>query len=139
MTQHTQETTSEQAVNDLAAIRQAALDYMQGWYEGDAERMRRSLHTELAKRAILRDAQTGEPRFHHLNQQQLVTKTGQGGGSDEVPSNKRYYEVSVLDIYEDIACARAESFDYVDYLHLAREEGRWVIVNVLWAESHTKR
>jgi len=126
-------------VNNRTAIRQAALDYMQGWYEGDAERMQRSLHSELAKRAILRDAQTGEPRFHHLNQQQMMTKTEQGGGSDEVPANKRYYEVSVLDIYEDIACARAESYEYVDYLHLARDKGRWVIVNVLWANNPTKR
>lgn len=139
MTQHTGEPMNEQTVNDLAAIRQAALDYMQGWYESDAERMRRSLHTELAKRAILRDAQTGASRFHHLNQQQMVVKTEQSGGSDDVPANKRYYKVSVLDIYEDIACARAESYEYVEYLHLAREEGQWVIVNVLWASNSTKR
>ena len=73
------------------------------------------------------------------NQQQMVVKTEQGGGSDDVPANKRYYEVSVLDIYEDIACARAESYEYVDFLHLAREEGQWVIVNVLWANNSTKR
>ena len=138
MTQHTREPMSEQTVNDLAAIRQAALDYMQGWYEGDAERMRRSLHPELAKRAILRDIQSGEPRFYSLSCEQMVEKTRQGGGTD-TPSDKRYYDVSVLDVYGDIASVRANSYDYVDYLHLARSEGRWVIVNVLWASNSTKR
>lgn len=138
MTQHTREPMSEQTVNDLAAIRQAALDYMQGWYEGDAERMRRSLHPELAKRAILRDIQSGEQRFYSLSCEQMVEKTRQGGGTD-TPSDKRYYDVSVLDVYGDIASVRANSYDYVDYLHLARSEGRWVIVNVLWASNSTKR
>lgn len=132
-----QDNMAEQAISspsadDLTEIRRAALDYMQGWYEGDAERMRRSLHPELAKRAILWDEQTGGQRFHHVNQQLLVAKTQEGGGSD-TPSEKRTYDTVILDVYGDIACARAESYEYVDYLQLARTNGRWVIVNVLFA------
>ena len=33
------------------AIRTAIMDYVEGWYEGDAERMNRCLHPRLAKRA----------------------------------------------------------------------------------------
>lgn len=128
MTHHT---THRQDADDLAAIRQAALDYMQGWYEGDGERMRRSLHPEVVKRSIRRDPQTGEQRLHHVSQQQLVDWTQQGGGSD-TPGDKRSYETSVLDVYGDIACVRAESYEYVDYLQLARHGGSWVIMNVLF-------
>src|SRR5262245_51395748 len=35
---------------DAAAIKQVALDYAEGWYDGDAERMQMALHPELAKR-----------------------------------------------------------------------------------------
>jgi hypothetical protein len=80
----TPQTTQEQQGNELEAVRQAALDYAQGWYEGDVERMRRSLHPELAKRALLRDPQTGEERFSHLGQQQMVDKTAHGGGSEAI-------------------------------------------------------
>src|SRR5262245_41453724 len=131
--------TATRDAADQLAIRRAALDYMQGWYEGDVERMSRCLHPELAKRAILRDPQTGELRFYHLGQQQMVAKTQQGGGSEDVPADKRYYEVSTLDVSGDIACARAESYEYIDYLQLARCEGSWVIVNVLWTNNLTKR
>src|SRR5262249_26039333 len=114
------------------------LDYMQGWYEGDAERMRRSLHPELAKRAILRDPRTGVERFSHLSQQQMVTKTAQGDGKEDAPADKRYYAVSVLDIYGDIACVRAESYAYLDFLQLARSQDKWLIVNVLWTENRER-
>lgn len=130
--------TDGQHADDRVAIRQAALDYLQGWYEGNAERMRRSLHPELAKSAILRNPQTGEQRFHHLSQQQMVEKTQQGGGTD-TPADKRYYEVTILDVYDGIACVKAESYEYVEYLNLARSEETWVIVNVLWTDNRTKR
>src|SRR5262245_52406842 len=53
-----QEATSKQSgasEADLAAIKQTALDYIEGWYEGSAERMERALHPELAKRIVRTD------------------------------------------------------------------------------------
>lgn len=43
MEERTQEVTSV----DLDAIAQAAIDYIESWLEGDAERMRRCLHPKL--------------------------------------------------------------------------------------------
>ncbi len=40
---------------DKEAIKATALDYMEGWYEGDAARMERALHPELAKRMFHKD------------------------------------------------------------------------------------
>jgi hypothetical protein len=134
----TPQTAGRTYASDVEDIHQAALDYAQGWYEGDVERMRRSLHPELAKRAIVRDPRTGEERFHHLSQQQMVAKTAQGGGRDDAPADKRYYAVTVLDIYGDIACARAESYAYLDFLQLARSQDKWLIVNVLWTENRDR-
>ena len=122
---------SVNTVSAPEAIRQAAMDYVQGWYEGDVERVRRSLHPELAKRRILRDPETGEERFRHVTQQLLVDLTRQGGGS-EVPVAQRYYDVAILDVTGEIASVRAESYEYVDYLHLALSRGKWMIVNVLY-------
>jgi hypothetical protein len=126
------QTVQPQQADDLAQIHQAALDYAQGWYEGDTERVRRCLHPELAKRRILRDPQTGEEGFRHVTRQLMLDLTQQGGGRDEVPADKRTYDVTILDVCGDIASARAETTEYVDYLHLARSQGRWVIVNVLF-------
>ena len=32
------------------AVRSVVLDYLEGWFEGDADRMRRALHPEFVKR-----------------------------------------------------------------------------------------
>jgi len=127
----TDQPAERRPVDDVEAIRQAALNYVQGWYEGDVERIRRSLHSEVAKRRILRDPNTGEEKVRHVSQQLLIDLTQQGGGS-EVPVDKRYYDVSILDVSGEIASVRAESYEYVDYLHLALSRGQWMIVNVLY-------
>jgi len=41
-------------------------------------------------------------------------------------------DVRILDIYENASSARVDAGDWVDFLHLAKWNGRWVIVNVLW-------
>ena len=47
------------ANDEEAAIKKPALDYIEGWYEGDAARMESALHPELAKRMIFTDPKTG--------------------------------------------------------------------------------
>ena len=43
---------SAQTRADSTAITAAALDYIDGYYSGNAERMERAVHPELAKRII---------------------------------------------------------------------------------------
>src|SRR5207247_1980950 len=37
---------------DRSAVTKVVLDYFEGWFEGDAARMKRALHPELAKRSL---------------------------------------------------------------------------------------
>lgn len=111
------------------AIRKTALDYIEGWYIGDAERMARALHPDLAKRIV---GLEGENVLHHMTAAQLIEGTGKGGGS-RTPVERRRRDVRILDVYEGNASVRVDAADFVDYLHLARIDGRWLIINVLWA------
>ena len=54
--QSTSSQANAQSTSDTELIKQAALDYIEGWYEGNAERMERALHPELAKRLVSTDA-----------------------------------------------------------------------------------
>lgn len=115
---------------DREAIRQAALDYIEGWYTGDAERMERAVHPELAKRLVGRNV---EGRYF-LDQQgamTLVQNTAAGGGR-ETPESERQKEVTILDVYENAASVKIVASNWIDYLHLAKWNGEWKIVNVLW-------
>ncbi|WP_333835140.1 nuclear transport factor 2 family protein [Rubrimonas sp.] len=117
----------------IAAIMQAARDYAEGWYSGDAARMRRALHPALEKRTIARDPWRDgwTVRSPATNAEQMVRWTAEGVGA--AWTSERLCEVQVQDVFRDIATVRCLSPKYVDYLQLARfgADG-WRIVNVLW-------
>src|SRR5687767_10775121 len=121
---------SAQTASDSSAIRQAALDYIQGWYAGDAARMERALHPELAKRIVRTDA-AGNFRLDQQSAMTLVQGTRNGGGT-QTPQADRRDDVRILDIFRNAASVRVDASDWVDYLQIAKWRGRWVIVNVLW-------
>ena len=120
------------AENEKAAIKSATLDYLEGWYDGDAERMERALHPEFfTKRGILVNPNTGQMATPHLNTEMMIGYVKQGGGKS-YPREKLKNEVIILDIYKNIATVKAISAQYMDYIHLAKFNGKWMIVNVLW-------
>jgi hypothetical protein len=121
---------SAQTTADSAAIRQTALDYIQGWYTGDGARMERALHPELAKR-IVRSDTLGNYRLDQQSAMTLVQGTRNGGGT-QTPQADRHDDVWILDIFRNAASVRIDASYWVDYLQLAKWKGRWLIINVLW-------
>jgi molybdopterin converting factor small subunit len=115
---------------DKVAITQTALDYLEGWYAGDGERMERALHPELAKRIVRTNAQ-GQSRLDQMSAMTLVQGTRRGGGKN-TPKDRQQKDITILDVFENAATVKAVATDWVDYLHIAKSNGRWVIVNVLW-------
>ncbi|HMG73547.1 MAG TPA: nuclear transport factor 2 family protein [Pyrinomonadaceae bacterium] len=126
-----------QSPADATAIKQTALDYIEGWYEGNAERMERALHPELAKR-IVRTSPEGYSRLDQMSAMSLVLGTRRGGGKN-TPADKQQKDVTILDVYENAASVKVVASDWIDYLHMAKFNGRWVIVNVLWELKPQKK
>jgi hypothetical protein len=116
-----------QSAADSAAIRTTALDYAEGWYTGDAVRMQRALHPDLAKRIVA--GAGGEPRLDHMGAAELVGATAARTGRSSAGGQK---DVGILDIFGNAATVRLTMDGWIDYMHMARWQGRWVIVNVLW-------
>jgi hypothetical protein len=125
------ETRAEQASRDEAAVVATALDYFEGWFEGDATRMDRALHSELAKRS-LSQVDPDSTELRSLTKERVVELTGAGGGKDESPDGGLRIDVEVVDLYGNIASVVIRSAVYREYLHLARTDEGWKIVNVLW-------
>lgn len=123
---------------DKTAIRQAALDYIEGWYEGNAERMERALHPELAKRIVRRNPQNNQSRLDQMSAMSLVQGTRREGGTS-TPKERQQKEVAILDVFGNAASVKIVASDWIDYLHMARWNGRWVIVNVLWELKPTDK
>jgi hypothetical protein len=115
---------------DREAIKNAALDYAMGWYEGNGERMERALHPELAKR-IVRTNPQGQSSLGQMSAMTLVQFTRSGGGKN-TPADQRQADVRILDAFEGTAMVRTEMREWVDFMQMAKWNGQWKIVNVLW-------
>jgi hypothetical protein len=113
---------------EATAIEACARDYIEGWYAGDAARMERSLHPELAKRIVKRGPD-GRGELQNMGAMALVQYTRGRTGKPEV--GKRA-DVKILDVFGRTASVRVDAESWIDYMHLAQVEGRWRIVNVLW-------
>lgn len=117
--------------DDNAAITKTALNYIEGWYEGDATRMESALHPELAKRMIYTDPKTGRSQFNHMGAMALVQGTRRGGGS-RTPKDQQLKEITILDRYQGAAVVKIVASEWIDYLSVAKFNGEWKIINVLW-------
>jgi putative lumazine-binding protein len=122
---------AQSATSDEDAIKVTALNYIEGWYEGDAARMESALHPELAKRMISTDPKTGHSQFNHMGAMQLVQNTRHGGGN-KTPKDQQLKEITILDRYNNAAVVKIVASGWIDYLEVAKFNGQWKIINVLW-------
>ncbi|MFN3583458.1 nuclear transport factor 2 family protein [Phenylobacterium sp.] len=113
----------------VKAVEAVAYDYVDGQLEGDAARVARSLHPDLAKRAVRPnpDEMLG---LRRMTKEELVDLTKQG--VLKTPKDQWSRSVKVLDIAGDVAVARVETPWFTDFFHLGRFGDRWVIVNAMW-------
>jgi hypothetical protein len=114
-------------VSDDEVVR-VALDYFEGWFDGDVERMQSALHPDLAKRTLrdesLRTTSAGR----------MLELTASGEGRREDPGD-RQIEVIVEDVHGTIANVTVRSAVYREYLQLVRTGAGWKIVNALWDDT----
>jgi len=115
---------------DREAIKATALDYIEGWYEGNADRMERALSADLAKR-IVRTNDKGQSMLQQMSAMGLVQGVKRGGGKG-TPTDKQQKDVSIQYVFGNAASVKIVASDWIDYLHMAKFNGRWIIVNVLW-------
>lgn len=124
-----------QSDEDKAGITKACLDYFEGWFEGSAERMDRALSPELMKRSV-KQTPTGRDYLGYSPFISMVewTRTGR----TKAPVAQQNIKVEIYDIHKGIASAKVTCNDFYDYVHVAKMNGEWKIINVLWVSNKDK-
>lgn len=116
------------------AVREAALDYVEGVYEVAPARIERSVHPELRKLGFWRRNADDPYRSAPMTFEQLVNLAGNYNKDGRVPKDA-VKEVVVLDVLDQTASVKLVAHWGIDYMHLAKYDGKWKIINVLW-QSH---
>ncbi len=120
-----------QSTGEQEAVRQAVLDYVKGVYEVSHTRIERSIHPDLAKKGFF--VKKGETVYspHTMTFAQLV-ELSKNYNKDGHVSKDAPKDVVVYDISDQTASAKLTAVWGIDYIHLAKYDGKWKIINVLW-------
>lgn len=94
--------------------------------------MERAVHPDLAKRILSNNPQTGKDRLDEMSALKLVQVTRGECGGKKTTKESQQKDITIFDVYEDMASVRVVFTGWVDYVHMTKFNGRWVIVNVLW-------
>ena len=115
------------------AIEHTLNNYIDGFYKGDADKLKAALKPRLYKFGYLKNKDTGDYEYYeHMNFEQAIAfvekmKT-EGRSRDESDIRKS----EILDIGQHIASAKVTAVWGVDYLLLSKDGGKWMIEEVIW-------
>lgn len=128
-----------QGAADHKGVRDAVLDYVEGIYEVQPERIARSVHTTLHKQGMMsRDAKEYRGPAP-MTYEQLYDLAGSWNvdnkNADPETAPKT---VEVFDVQDATAMAKLTASWGTDYFLLAKLEGKWMIMQVLWQTPMAK-
>lgn len=124
-------TAAAQTASAREAVRQAALDYVEGIYQVDTSRIERSVHRNLTKRGFWREPAEATYRPETvMTFDQLMKLTASWNKDGKRDTSIK--QVEVLDVLDQTASAKIVASWGIDYMHLAKYDGRWQIVNIVW-------
>jgi hypothetical protein len=123
-----------QTAGDKEAVRQAALDYVEGIYQVQPERLVRSVHPALVKRGFYRrDADSTYQPMSQMTYDQLIALSRNWNKDGKQDTSVK--EVFVYDVMDTTASVKIVAAWGIDYMQLSKVDGSWKIVNILW-QSH---
>ena len=123
---------------DREGVRRAVLDYVEGFYEGDSTKHIRSIRPEVFKYGFYspRDStryqgmQMTWPAFHNFTRNVRA-------GNRQTPANAPK-NVVIFEVLDQTASAKLTAYWGVDYLLLAKYDGKWMVTHVLWQSPPKK-
>lgn len=117
---------------DRVAVEEAVLDYVEGVYLVQPERIERSVHPDLRKLGYWRQDSAEEYEVAPMTYQQLYDLAARWNANGQVDAATAPKEIEVFDVLDQTAIAKLTAAWGVDYFQLGKYDGKWMIVNVLW-------
>jgi hypothetical protein len=121
-----------QSAADQAAVKRAALDYLEGFYEGDTAKLIRSLWPEMRKFGYYQNQPGGAYNGSAMPYAAAIQFARDvKAGKRTTPPNPTK-EVVVYEVLDQTASVKVNAYWGSDYMLLARQNGQWMITHILW-------
>ncbi len=128
--------TLTQSAQDKEAVRQVGLDYVEGVYNVQPERIERSVHPSLVKRGFHKKDASAPYAELTMSYDQLVNlaRTWNKDGKRDT----KVKNVEILDMADQTAVVKITASWGIDYMLVGKYDGRWKISQILWQSPPPK-
>ncbi len=117
---------------DRELVYAAIEDYVDGLYLVQPDRIKKSVHPNLTKKGFWRQPdKTAYEKESIMTFDQLVDLAGRWNAKGTLPKDAPRI-IQVLDVLDQTATAKLTAHWGIDYFQLAKYDGKWLIVNIIW-------
>ena len=121
-----------QGAPDRDAVKRAALDYLEGFYEGDTAKLVRSIRPDVYKYGF--DWVGADKKFagEHMTWDEILGYARRFKAKGRTTPATAPKTVDLFEVQDQTASAKVTAWWGTDYLLLAKFNGKWMITHVLW-------
>ncbi|MCB1023020.1 MAG: nuclear transport factor 2 family protein [Acidobacteria bacterium] len=118
---------------DTEEVEKASLNYIEGFYEGNGEKLRACLIPSMLKYGFWKKqgSESFEPEGT-MSFEEALKFAANVKEKKSYPKADAPKKVEVLEVSDKIAISKVTAWWGVDYLMLAKNDGKWMIRQILW-------
>jgi hypothetical protein len=117
---------------DKELVRAAIEDYVDGLYLVQPDRIKKSVHPELMKKGFWKGKDKTDYAYDGIMTfDQLVELAGKWNAKGWLAKDA-VKKIEIFDVQDQTASAKLTAYWGTDYFQLAKFDGKWMIVNILW-------
>lgn len=116
---------------NIDKIEKAAQDYIEGFYEGDTTKIKRSIHPDLSKLGYGRKSEGSKE--HIMSYDKAIDFAFDVANDPQWAAPKdAVRKIEIMDAQDKIACVKLTLYWGIDYLLMVKYGDKWMITKVLW-------
>jgi hypothetical protein len=124
--------SSSAQTTDKDLVYAAIEDYVDGLYLVQPDRIKKSVHPELMKKGFWKGKDKTDYAYDGImTYTQLVDLAGKWNAKGWLPKDA-VKKIEIFDVQDQTASGKLTAHWGTDYFQLAKFDGKWMIVNILW-------
>jgi broad specificity phosphatase PhoE len=128
-----------QDISDQKAIETTLNHYIDAFYKGDTTALKKALRPRLYKFGYWKNKDTNNYEYYaKMNYEDAMAFVQKMKDEGRTRDENEIRYVEVLDIGNHIASAKVTAVWGIDYMTLSKEDGQWLIEQVIWEGPYQK-